>query len=68
MKTLKIELGKSADADLEGMKSVLNVDSEIEVIAAALGLLKYVIEQKKDGGRLVIENEKQRLRWEIVKF
>jgi hypothetical protein len=40
--------------------------TKVEVLRKALGLLHFVLEERRSGGKLIIENPKENLKKEIV--
>jgi hypothetical protein len=66
MSRFTIEFNDEADAGLENIRKQLGVTTKADVIRKAVNLLNYVVEERKDGGKLVIENEAKKVRKEIV--
>jgi hypothetical protein len=66
MARFTIDFSQHAEHELRDIQKALDVSTKAEVIRKALSLVKYVVEEQQKGGRLFIENEKDKVRKEIV--
>ncbi len=66
MARFTIDFSPNAESELRDIQKALDVGSKAEVIRKALSLVKYVVEERQRGGRLYVENEKDKVRKEIV--
>ncbi len=61
-----IQFSKRTDRDLERLAKALGVSSKADVIRKAVNLLRYVLEEQKAGGKLVMENSRDKTKKELV--
>ena len=61
-----INFSAETDRDLERLTKALGVNSKADVVRRALNLLRYVLDERKDGGRLVVENNRDKTKKEVV--
>ena len=66
MTKFTIQLSDKAEKDLVRLTKRLGVQSKAEVVRKALNLLRYVLEEQKAGGRLIVENDKDLSKKEII--
>lgn len=66
MSRFTIHFSDDADRSLETAQKSLNVTSKADVIRKALNLLNYVVQERSKGGKLYVENEREKVRKEIV--
>lgn len=66
MSRFTIEFSSTVDKEIEEIAQALSVSTKAEVVRKALNLLKYVVRERAAGSKLVLENEKQNVRKEIV--
>lgn len=61
-----IQLSKKAEKDLVRLTKRLGVKSKAEAVRKALNLLLYLLEERKGGGKPMVENAKNNSRKEVV--
>jgi hypothetical protein len=61
-----IDFSSEAEHELRDIQKALDVGTKADVIRKALSLVKYIVEERQKGGKLFIENEKEKVRKEIV--
>ncbi len=61
-----IQFSKRTDRDLERLAKALGVSSKADVVRKAVNLLRYVLEEQKAGGKLVMENSRDKTKKELV--
>ncbi len=61
-----IQFSKRTDRDLERLAKALGVSSKADVVRKAVNLLRYVLEEQKAGGKLVVENSRDKTKKELV--
>ena len=61
-----IQFSKQTDRDLERLAKALGVSSKADVVCRAVNLLRYVLEEQKAGGKLVVENSRDKTKKELV--
>ncbi len=66
MSRFTIDFSDEAERDLQGLIKALGVKSKADVLRKALNLLNYVVRAQEDGGKLVVENKKDKSRKEVV--
>jgi len=66
MSRFTVEFSPSVDRDIEEIGRDLGVTTKADVVRKALNLLKYVVRERKEGAKFVLENERQNTRKEIV--
>jgi metal-responsive CopG/Arc/MetJ family transcriptional regulator len=66
MSRFTIEFSEKADKEINDVAERLGVKSKAEVLRKALALLNYVTEEQEGGSKLILENEKEKLKKEIV--
>jgi hypothetical protein len=66
MARFTIDFSEEADQNLEGLIQALGVKSKADVVRKALHLLQYVVQQQREGGKLIVENEREKSRKEVV--
>ena len=68
MSRFTIELTPEADKGLEEVRQRLGATTKADVIRKAISLLNFVVQERQEGGRLIIENSKKDVRKEVVTF
>jgi hypothetical protein len=66
MSRFTVEFSPSVDRDIDEIAHELGVTTKADVVRKALNLLKYVVRERKEGAKFVLENERQNTRKEIV--
>jgi Arc/MetJ-type ribon-helix-helix transcriptional regulator len=66
MSRFTVEFSDDVDADVETLIKSLGVKTKADVIRKALNLLNYVVQEQQAGGKLVVENERQNVKKEVV--
>ena len=66
MSRFTIEFSEEVDKQIEIIQESTGATTKADVIRKALGVLTYIVEEKNQGGKVLIENEKQNLRKELV--
>jgi len=66
MSRFTIDFSDEAERDLQGLIKALGVKSKADVLRKALNLLNYVIRAQEEGGKLVVENKKDKSRKEVI--
>ena len=66
MARFTIDFSDVAADDIEQLAQELQLRTKADVLRKALGVLKYIVEEKRQGGRLFIENRQEGERKEIV--
>jgi hypothetical protein len=66
MARFTIDFSQEAERELRDIQKALDVGSKADVIRKALSLVKYIVEERQRGGKLFIENEKEKVRKEVV--
>ena len=66
MSRFTIDFSEETAKDLEDLIKALGVTSKAEVVRKAVNLLRYVVQQQREGGKLVVENRKENSRKEVV--
>jgi hypothetical protein len=61
-----IHFSKQTDRDLERLTNALGVASKADVDRRAVKLLRYVLEEQKGGGKLVLENRRDKTGKELI--
>ena len=61
-----IQFSKRTDRDLERLAKSLGVTSKADVVRKAVNLLRYVLEEQKAGGKLIVENSRDKTKKELV--
>ena len=61
-----IQFSNKTDRDLERPAKALGVNSKAAVARKALNLLRYVLDEQKGGGRLVVENNRDSTKQELI--
>lgn len=61
-----IQFSKETDKGLERLTRILGVHSKADVVRKAVNLLRVVLEERKGGGTLVVENKRDRTRKELI--
>ncbi len=61
-----IQFSKRTDRDLERLAKALGVSSKADVVRKAVNLLRYVLEEQKAGGKLIVENSRDKTKKELV--
>lgn len=67
MRRVTVDFSDEAFETLDTISAALNT-SKAEALRKSLSLMRYVLEEKKRGGKLVIENEKENRREVIVQL
>ncbi len=66
MARFTIDFTPEAESDLKEIQKALRVNTKSEVIRKALNLVNFVVREQEKGGRLIVENERDNSRKEIV--
>jgi len=66
MPKFTIQFSKETDRDLERLTRILGVHSKADVVRKAVNLLRVVLEERKGGGTLVVENKRDKTRKELI--
>jgi Arc/MetJ-type ribon-helix-helix transcriptional regulator len=66
MAKFTIQFSKKTEKDLERMIKTLGAKSKADVVRKALNLLRYVLEEQKGGGKLMVENKRENSRKEVI--
>ena len=66
MSRFTIDFSDDAEKDLQGLIKALGVKSKADVLRKALNLLNYVVRAQEEGGKLVVENKKDKSRKEVI--
>ena len=66
MSRFTIDFSPEAERELRDIQKALDVGSKADVIRKALSLVKYIVEERQNGGKLFIENEKEKVRKEVI--
>ena len=61
-----IHFSNKTDRDLARLTKALGVNSKADVVRRALNLLRYVLDEQKGGGRLVVENNRDKTKKEVI--
>ena len=61
-----IDFSDVAAEQIEELAQELQLRTKADVLRKALGVLKYIVEEKRQGGRVFIENRQEGERKEIV--
>ena len=61
-----IRFSSKTDRDLARLTTALGVNSKADVVRRALNLLRYVLDEQKAGGRLVVENNREKTKKELI--
>ena len=66
MARFTMDFSDVAAEEIEQLAQELQLRTKADVLRKALGVLKYIVEEKRQGGRLFIENRQEGERKEIV--
>lgn len=66
MSRFTIDFSDDAERDLQSLIKALGVKSKADVLRRALNLLNYVVRAQEEGGKLVVENKKDKSRKEVI--
>ena len=66
MSRFTIDFSDEAERDLQGLIKALGVKSKADVLRKALNLLRYVVRAQEEGGKLMVENKKDKSRKEVI--
>ena len=66
MARFTIDFSDVAADEIDQLAQELQLRTKADVLRKALGVLKYIVEEKRQGGRLFIENRQEGERKEIV--
>ena len=66
MSRFTIDFSEEAERDLQGLIKALGVKSKADVLRKALNLLNYVVRAQEEGGKLVVENKKDKSKKEVI--
>ena len=66
MSRFTIDFSDEAERDLQGLIKALGVKSKADVLRRALNLLNYVVRAQEEGGKLLVENKKDKSRKEVI--
>lgn len=61
-----IHFSSEADRDLVRLTKALGVSSKADVVRRALKLFRYVLDEQKAGRRLVVENNRDKTKKELI--
>jgi len=61
-----IHFSSEADRDLVRLTKALGVSSKADVVRRALKLFRYVLDEQKGGGKLVVENRRNKTKKELI--
>ncbi len=61
-----IHFSSKTDRDLARLTKALGVNSKADVVRKALNLLCYVVDEHKGGGRLAVENDRDKTKKELI--
>ena len=61
-----IHFSNKADEDLVRLTKDLGANSKADVLRKALNLLCYLLDEQKVGGRLVVENDRDNTKKEVI--
>ncbi len=61
-----IHFSSKTDRDLARLTKALGVNSKADVVRRALNLYRYVLDEQKAGGRLVVENNRDKTKKELI--
>ncbi len=61
-----IHFSSEADRDLVRLTKALGVSSKADVVRRALKLFRYVLDKQKAGRRLVVENNRDKTKKELI--
>lgn len=61
-----IQFSKQTDRDLGRLMKALGANSKAEVVRKAVNLLRYVLQEQKGGGRIVVENHRDNTKKEVI--
>ena len=66
MSRVTIDFSDDAERDLQSLIKALGVKTKADVLRKALNLLNYVVRAQEEGGKLVVENKKDKSRKEVI--
>jgi hypothetical protein len=66
MSRFTIEFTEEADKGLEQVQKLLHAKTKADVIRKAVNLLNFVVQERENGGKLIVENPRENVRKEIV--
>ena len=66
MSRLTIEFTDEAERQIGSIQRSIGVSTRAAVIQKALGLLGFMVEERKCGGRILVDNERDNTRKEIM--
>lgn len=66
MSRFTIEFSEDVDQQIDQIARALDAPTKADVVRKALGLLSYVVKERKAGGTLFLENKTTNVRKEIV--
>ena len=66
MSRFTIEFSEDVDQQIDQIARALDAPTKADVVRKALGLLSYVVKERKEGSTLVLENKTTNVRKEIV--
>ncbi len=66
MSRFTIDFSDEAERDLQDLIKALGVKSKADVLRKALNLLNYVVRAQEEGGKLLVENKKDKSRKEVI--
>ena len=66
MSRFTIDFSDEAEQNLQSLTKALGVKSKADVLRKALNLLNYVVRAREEGGKLVVENKKDKSRKELI--
>ncbi len=66
MARFSIDFSEESDRDLDALTRELGVKSKADVVRKALSLLRFIVKVQSEGGRLIIENPRERSQREVI--
>ncbi len=66
MAKFTIQFSKKVEKDVERMTKTLGAESKADVVRKASNLLRYVLEEQKGGGKLMVENKRENSRKKVI--
>ena len=61
-----IHFSNETNRDLARLTNALGVNSKADVVRRALNLLRIVVDEQKGGGRVVVENDRDKTKKELI--
>ena len=66
MSRFTVEFSPEVDQNIEKIAKALGVRTKADVVRKALNLLNYVVQEQEAGSKLILENERQNLKKELI--